>query len=74
MTQAEIVLCSPVRSAVGTYGNAPGLNSGAAAVIVAEWSFAEKHGLQPWGRLVSYGVASVEPGMFGIGPVPAVRQ
>ncbi len=25
-------------------------------------------------RLVSYGVAAVEPGMFGLGPIPAVRQ
>jgi len=56
-----------------TAGNAPGLNSGAAAMIVAERSFAEKHGLQPWARLVSHGVAAVEPGMFGIGPVPAVK-
>ena len=56
-----------------TAGNAPGLNSGAAAVIVAERSFAEKHGLRPWARLVSHGIAAVEPGMFGIGPVPAVK-
>jgi len=56
-----------------TAGNAPGLNSGAAALIVAERGFAEKHGLQPWARLVAQGVAAVEPGMFGIGPVPAVK-
>ena len=56
-----------------TAGNAPGLNSGAAAMIVAERGFAEKHGLQPWARLVSHGIAAVEPGMFGIGPVPAVE-
>jgi acetyl-CoA C-acetyltransferase len=56
-----------------TAGNAPGLNSGAAAMIVADRSFAEKHGLRPWARLVSHGVAAVEPGMFGIGPVPAVK-
>ncbi|MDM0057662.1 acetyl-CoA C-acetyltransferase [Variovorax fucosicus] len=56
-----------------TAGNAPGLNSGAAAMLVAERSFAEKHGLRPWARLVSHGVAAVEPGMFGIGPVPAVK-
>lgn len=56
-----------------TAGNAPGLNSGAAAMIVAERAFAEKQGLQPWARLVSHGVAAVEPGMFGIGPVPAVK-
>ena len=57
-----------------TAGNAPGLNSGGAAMLVAERGWAEKNGLAPMARLVSYGVAAVEPGMFGIGPVPAVRQ
>src|SRR5256885_1842575 len=57
-----------------TAGNAPGLNSGAAAMVVAERGFAERNRLQPIARLVAYGVAAVEPGMFGIGPVPAVRQ
>jgi acetyl-CoA C-acetyltransferase len=56
-----------------TAGNAPGLNSGAAALLVAERSFAERHGLQPIARLVAHGVAAVEPGLFGLGPVPAVR-
>ncbi|HET8693797.1 MAG TPA: acetyl-CoA C-acetyltransferase, partial [Aquabacterium sp.] len=57
-----------------TAGNAPGLNTGAAAMIVADRSWAETQGLQPMARLVSYGVGAVEPGMFGLGPVPAVRQ
>ena len=57
-----------------TAGNAPGLNSAAAAMIVADRSFAEARSLQPMARLVSYGVAAVEPGMFGLGPVPAVRK
>jgi acetyl-CoA C-acetyltransferase len=57
-----------------TAGNAPGLNSGAAAMIVAEAKWAEKRGLEPYARLVSYGVGAVEPGMFGLGPIPAVRQ
>ena len=57
-----------------TAGNAPGLNSGAAAMIVADRTFADANGVEPLARLVSYGVAAVEPGMFGIGPVPAVRQ
>lgn len=57
-----------------TAGNAPGLNSGAAAMVVAERSWAEKNGLVPMARLVSYGVGAVEPGYFGLGPVPAVRQ
>ncbi len=57
-----------------TAGNAPGLNTAAAAMIVAERAWAEKNGLQPMARLVSYGIGAVEPGFFGLGPVPAVRQ
>jgi acetyl-CoA C-acetyltransferase len=57
-----------------TAGNSPGLNSGAAAVVVAERSYAETCGLRPMARLVSYGLGAVEPGMFGLGPVPAVHQ
>jgi acetyl-CoA C-acetyltransferase len=57
-----------------TAGNAPGLNSGAAAMIVASADWAEKRGLTPIARLVAYGVGAVEPCMFGLGPVPAVRQ
>ena len=57
-----------------TAGNAPGLNSGAAAMIVADREFAEARDLQPVAKLVSYGVGAVEPGMFGLGPVPATQQ
>jgi len=57
-----------------TAGNAPGLNSGAAAVVLADRQWSEKRGLAPMARLVSYGVAAVEPGMFGLGPIPAVQQ
>jgi acetyl-CoA C-acetyltransferase len=57
-----------------TAGNAPGLNTGAAAMILAERAWAEQQGLRPLARLVSWGVAAVEPGMFGLGPVPATRQ
>jgi len=57
-----------------TAGNAPGLNTAAAAMIVAERLWAKKNGLQPMARLVSYGIGAVEPGFFGLGPVPAVRQ
>lgn len=57
-----------------TAGNAPGLNSGAAAMIVADRNFAEQNGIKPMARLVAYGIAAVEPGYFGLGPVPAVQQ
>ena len=51
-----------------TAGNAPGLNTGAAAMIVADRAWAEKKGLKPMARLVAYGIGAVEPGMFGLGP------
>ncbi|WP_145145375.1 acetyl-CoA C-acyltransferase [Roseomonas gilardii] len=57
-----------------TAGNAPGLNSAAAAMIVAERGFAESKGIEPIARLAGFGVAAVEPGLFGLGPVPAVRK
>ncbi|ABI58046.1 thiolase family protein [Alkalilimnicola ehrlichii MLHE-1] len=57
-----------------TAGNAPGLNSGAAAMVVADRAWAEAAGVVPMARLVAFGVGAVEPGYFGIGPVPAVRQ
>jgi acetyl-CoA C-acetyltransferase len=57
-----------------TAGNAPGLNSGAAAIVLADESWAERRGLAPMARLVSYGIAAVEPGVFGLGPIPAVGQ
>jgi acetyl-CoA C-acetyltransferase len=57
-----------------TAGNAPGLNTGAAAVILANRAWADKRGLRPMARLAAYGIGAVEPGMFGLGPVPAVRQ
>lgn len=57
-----------------TAGNAPGLNSGAAAMIVASESWAQSKGQKPLARLIAFGVGAVEPGLFGLGPVPAVRQ
>ncbi len=50
------------------------LNTGAAAMIVADRAWADKKGLAPMARLVAYGIGAVEPGMFGLGPVPAVKQ
>ena len=43
-------------------------------MIVADRAWADRQGLAPMGRLVAYGLGAVEPGMFGLGPVPAVKQ
>jgi acetyl-CoA C-acetyltransferase len=50
------------------------LNDAAAAMVLANAAWAEKRGVAINARLVAYGIAAVEPGMFGLGPVPAVRQ
>ena len=57
-----------------TAGNASGINDGAAAIVLMEASVAQKKGLKPLARLVSYGISGVDPKFMGIGPVPAVRK
>jgi acetyl-CoA C-acetyltransferase len=57
-----------------TAGNAPGLNDAASAMVLADRSWADKRGVSPSARLAGYGIAAVEPGMFGLGPIPAVKQ
>jgi acetyl-CoA C-acetyltransferase len=57
-----------------TAGNASGINDGAAAVVLMEKAAAAKQGLKPMARLVSYGIAGVDPKIMGIGPVPACTQ
>lgn len=56
-----------------TAGNASGLNDAAAAVVLMERAEAERRGLKPMARLVSYGHAGVDPKTMGIGPVPATK-
>ncbi len=57
-----------------TAGNASGINDAAAAVVLADSEFAERHGHAPLGRLVAYSHAGVEPRIMGMGPAPAVRK
>lgn len=56
-----------------TAGNASGLNDGAAALLIASESGLRQHQLKPLARIVSSGVAGVEPRIMGIGPVPATQ-
>jgi acetyl-CoA acyltransferase 2 len=57
-----------------TAGNASGIGDGAAAVVIASGSWAAAKGLEPLGRLVSWGIAGVPPEIMGIGPAPAARK
>ena len=57
-----------------TAGNASGINDGAAAVIVATRTKAQRVGAKPLARIRSYASTGVDPMVMGIGPVPAVRK
>jgi len=56
-----------------TAGNASGIGDGAAAMMISSAGWAERNGVAPIGRLVSWGIAAVEPAYMGIGPAPASR-
>ena len=59
---------------VVTAGNASGIGDGAGAMIISSAKFATDRGLKPLGRLVSWGIAGVDPKIMGIGPVPATKK
>src|SRR5438445_3542693 len=56
-----------------TAGNASGIVDGGAAVVVTSLDEVGKRGIKPLGRIVSWGIAGVEPKIMGRGPVPATK-
>ncbi|MBI4315491.1 MAG: acetyl-CoA C-acetyltransferase [Chloroflexi bacterium] len=57
-----------------TAGNAPGLNDGAAAVVLAGRSYAEAHGKKPLARIVGYTQFAVPPKYLFIAPAHAIPK
>lgn len=57
-----------------TAGNSSSLNDGAAAVLIADEETARRLGKKPLARIISTGIAGVDPRFMGIGPVPASRR
>ncbi|PLR28958.1 acetyl-CoA C-acyltransferase [Caulobacter zeae] len=57
-----------------TAANASGLNDGAAALVLMSAAEAEKRGLKPLARIVSWANAGVEPEIMGTGPIPATKK
>lgn len=55
-----------------TAGNAPGMNDGAAALVVSSREYAEQHGHTPVARIVAYGQAAVDPAWLFYAPVKAI--
>ena len=57
-----------------TAGNSSGINDGAASVVVASEKAVNDHQLKPIAKVLSWGIAGVDPTIMGIGPVPAIKQ
>ena len=57
-----------------TAGNASGINDGAAVTVLMSAEEAEKRGVTPLARIVSYATAGVDPSIMGSGPIPASRR
>jgi len=57
-----------------TAGNASGINDGAAAIVLMAAAEAERRGLRPLARIVSWATAGVDPAIMGTGPIPASRM
>lgn len=57
-----------------TAGNSAGLNDGAAALLLASEEAVKNYNLEPLARVVSMGVAGVDPAIMGLGPVPASQK
>jgi acetyl-CoA acetyltransferase family protein len=56
-----------------TAGNASGIVDGGAAVVVMSMQEAANRNLKPFGRIVEWGIAGVDPKIMGSGPVPATK-
>jgi acetyl-CoA C-acetyltransferase len=56
-----------------TAGNASGINDGAAAVVLMTADEAQRRGIKPLARIVSWATAGVDPALMGSGPIPASR-
>ncbi|MEO0410920.1 MAG: acetyl-CoA C-acetyltransferase [Pseudomonadota bacterium] len=54
-----------------TAGNASGINDGAAAVVLMSAEEADKRGITPMAKIVSWAQAGVDPAIMGTGPIPA---
>jgi acetyl-CoA C-acetyltransferase len=61
------------KDGTGTAGNASGINDGAAAVVVMSAAEADRRGVEPLARIVSWASAGVDPAVMGTGPIPASR-
>ena len=57
-----------------TAANASGINDGAAAVVLMTEAEANRRGIKPLARIVSWAQAGVDPSVMGTGPIPASKK
>ncbi|MBI2670198.1 MAG: thiolase family protein [Candidatus Yanofskybacteria bacterium] len=57
-----------------TAGNASQMSDGAAAVMLMSRECANEIGVKPLARLIDYAVIGVQPELFGVGPVTAIKE
>jgi acetyl-CoA C-acetyltransferase len=62
------------REGTVTAANASGINDGAAVTLLMTAEEAERRGIEPLARIVSYATAGVDPSIMGTGPIPASRK
>jgi acetyl-CoA C-acetyltransferase len=62
------------REGTVTAANASGINDGAAVTLLMTADEAERRGIEPLARIVSYATAGVDPAIMGTGPIPASRK
>jgi len=62
------------REGTVTAANASGINDGAAVTLLMTAEEAERRGIEPLARIVSYATAGVDPAIMGTGPIPASRK
>ena len=67
---------SPIfkKDGVVTAGNAPGMNDGASALVIASQKAVENHDLKPVARIVAQSISGLDPEWVMMTPVPAVRK
>lgn len=75
-TLERLASLKPVFTKDGTVtaGNSSGINDGAGAMLLAGEDAVKKYDLQPMARIVSMAVAGVDPGIMGVGPIPATQK
>ncbi|CAF0859944.1 unnamed protein product [Rotaria sordida] len=63
-----------IKEGTVTAGNSAGINDGAAALLLASEEAVKLFNLKPMARVVSVGIAGVDPSIMGVGPIPASRK